>query len=635
MSGGAKGVSFALALSNAITNLVGIQMRYWGECLRDSAAIGLSKMNEYFVERVCDVGVQFLATIRLHNGELGMNVSLQNLSDHLHARDERPQTSLPEILHMLFTMAGLNNCLILLSQSNSARPISLPIMRTQVLDDKAVSNQEEDAKMTRNSFHLGITLTNLLCHIFTLPKFVIGVPVLIAHGWVMGEKKTTWSGDGLQVYPCLLPTDAIPSDYKWSIPYILIIQFIGSLIGTVEPFSGCYSTMNFRLSKNWIRNHIKVFNVKSYWTGKFYDWKESSILFSITSGNAKIVIHYSIIIKVIILIICIGFQMIVMVACKIIALIPIFIVILKAVYRDTSIVLEQNSENNNDHRRYVLQLEENMELYDRTLKSILTYVDCSMQKAKKRQSNNLIKLLEESISFGGVGKYDILQDPTSPEAYLDCWSLALSFLKGVREGLAYVTNVEKSLNATDDYIRIQKAAKKLWEEVDIHHKWLGNDLKKHAPEVNAAAKILQWFNGTAKNKVTEEQSKYIEGPNDTSIYQLICANSMYRIYRNNSFLSHQHLRGYPRRPIQGIIINDLRHTGCLSHQYNLPQVIVTKCHESVIDKRESSVHAAAQLLGRTAQIIIRLHEQELPTLKSDELPFIDKQWRSYYKHPTV
>ncbi|GKC28670.1 hypothetical protein Tco_1035964, partial [Tanacetum coccineum] len=152
-------------------------------------------------------------------------------------------------------------------------------------------------------------------------------------------------------------------------------------------------------------------------------------------------------------------------------------------------------------------------------------------KGKKRQSNNLIKLLEESRSFEGVGKYDILQDPTSSEEYLDCWSLALvtlttiavslpkiqnetfkSFVKSVREGLAYVTDVEENLNATDDYIRTQKAAKKLWEEVDIHHKWLGNNLKKHAAEVNAAAKILRWFNDTAKNKVTEEQSKYIVGP---------------------------------------------------------------------------------------------------------------------------
>nr|GEW12903.1 DDT domain-containing protein [Tanacetum cinerariifolium] len=113
-------------------------------------------------------------------------------------------------------------------------------------------------------------------------------------------------------------------------------------------------------------------------------------------------------------------EIIVVVACKMIALIPIFLVLLKSMYSDKSIVLEQNPENNNDHTLYVLQLQDGMELSERTLKSIFNYVDCPIQKAKKRQSDNLIKLLEESISFAGVGKYDILQDPTSPEAYLDC-----------------------------------------------------------------------------------------------------------------------------------------------------------------------------------------------------------------------
>nr|GEX77856.1 hypothetical protein CTI12_AA467070 [Tanacetum cinerariifolium] len=207
-----------------------------------------------------------------------------------------------------------------------------------------------------------------------------------------------------------------------------------------------------------------------------------------------------------------------------------------------------------------------------------------------------------------------------------------SFVKSVREGLAYVTDVEENLNATDDYIRTQKAAKMLWEEVDIHHKWLGNNLKKHAPEVNAAAKILRWFNDTAKNKVTEEQSKYIVGQNVTSIHQYICANSLYRITK--TILSyHTNIDEVSQEDLYkelSSMISDIL-AACLT---NLPQVIATKCHEDVIDKRASSVHAAAQLLGRTTQIINRLHERELPRLKSDELPFIDK-WRSYYKPPAL
>lgn len=44
---------------------------------------------------------------------------------------------------------------------------------------------------------------------------------------------------------------------------------------------------------------------------------------------------------------------------------------------------------------------------------------------------------------------------------------------------------------------------------------------------------------------------------------------------------------------------------------NLPRVIVMKCHENAIEKREASVEAAAQLLGETTQIINSLQDREL------------------------
>ncbi|GKE19908.1 hypothetical protein Tco_1431420 [Tanacetum coccineum] len=136
----------------------------------------------------------------------------------------------------------------------------------------------------------------------------------------------------------------------------------------------------------------------------------------------------------------------------------------------------------------------------------------------------------------------------SAEEYLDCWSLPLVTLtaiaislpeiengkvdrlqSSVSEGITYVKLVEESLNATDDYVSIQKAAKVLWLEVEVSNKWVGNNLKSHAPEVNTAGLILQWFKNTAENMVTEVQSMDIGSTNDNSIYRSICANSMYRI----------------------------------------------------------------------------------------------------------
>ncbi|GKE60237.1 hypothetical protein Tco_1510604 [Tanacetum coccineum] len=59
--------------------------------------------------------------------------------------------------------------------------------------------------------------------------------------------------------------------------------------------------------------------------------------------------------------------------------------------------------------------------------------------------------------------------------------LADKLLSCMSEGLAYVTLVKESLNATHDYVRIQKVAKRLWLEVEVCHAWSGNKLRTLAP----------------------------------------------------------------------------------------------------------------------------------------------------------
>ncbi|GJU58660.1 hypothetical protein Tco_1236426 [Tanacetum coccineum] len=425
------------------------------------------------------------------------------------------------------------------------------------------------------------------------------------------------------------------SDYDWSVTLILKVQLIGSLVGTIAPLCRCYAAMTFKLSIKWIWNHIKVFKVESYWTHKLYYWKQSSIPFSVNSRKTKIFIHN---IKVTFLIVCIGLQKTVVVACKMIALIPIFFVIcilfcircwkwFKAMFSASSIVMGQYPEqqsNFNDLRRYVLQLQDDMELSERTLKSISQSVNRLIKKAEK-QPCYLVKLLRESKGFEGVGKYDSLHvPPLFAEDYLDCWNLPLvtltaiavslpkiqndivdRLLSSVSEGLKYVTLVEESLNATDEYVSIQKAAKVLWLEVEVSNKWVGNNLKNHAPEVNTAGLILQWFKNTAKSMVTEVQVIDIRSVNDNSIYRSICANSMYRITESILLSYHTNIDELSQEDLfteLSSIIADIL-AACLT---NLPQVIAMRCHESEIEKKESSVHAAAQLLGETTQIIITL-----------------------------
>ncbi|GJS15264.1 hypothetical protein Tco_0409736 [Tanacetum coccineum] len=426
------------------------------------------------------------------------------------------------------------------------------------------------------------------------------------------------------------------SDYDWSVTVILKVQLIGSLVGTIAPLCRCYAAMTFKLSMKWIWNHIKVFKVESYWTQKLYDWKQSSIPFLVNSRKTKIFIHN---IKAIFLIICIGVQMTVVVACKMIALIPIFFVIcvlfcircwkwFKAMFSASSIVMGQYPEqqsNFNDLRRYVLQLQDDMELSERTLKSISKSVNRLMKKAEKQQPCNLVKLLSESKGFEGVGKYDSLHvPPLFEEEYLDCWSLPLVTL----------TSIAITLPKIQNHIvhRIQKAAEILWLKVEVYHEWLGNNLKNHASEVNTAGLILQWFKNTAKNIVTEEQVIDIRNVNDNSFYRSICANSMYRITESILLSYHTNIDELSQEDLfteLSSMISDIL-AACLT---NLPQVIVTKCHESVLERRESSVNATVQLLGETTLIMNTLQDRELPDLDPSELPFIDK-WRDYFNHPS-
>lgn len=450
------------------------------------------------------------------------------------------------------------------------------------------------------------------------------------------------------------------SDYKWSILMIFIVQFIGVILGTIAPLVRCFSALSFKLSTKWIWKHIKVSKVESYWTQMLYDWKQSSIPFSYSSRKCKIVIQN---LKILILSICIGFQKTVVVACKIIAVIPIFLVIcvlycthcwklLRAVFSASSTVFIQSPEQlgkDKDLRRYVLQLQDDIEFAERTLKGISKSVNQLIRKAENQQPKNLIKLLAESRGFEGVENFDSHHvPPLLIEEYLNCWSLPLVTLtsiaislpsiqknkvdclvSGVSEGLVYVTLVEETLNAIDDHVSIQEAAKTLWVEIEIYHKWLGNKLQK--PQVNTARQILQCLRDTAKNIVMEVDGTEIGVQNNNSKRRSISANSMYRITETIMLSYHNNIDELSQEELFvqiSLMIADIL-AACLT---NLPQLIAMKCHTSAIEKREVSVQFAAQLLGETTKIINALQQRELPSFNPNELAFIDK-WRAYLMDP--
>ncbi|KAI3523307.1 hypothetical protein L1887_01368 [Cichorium endivia] len=453
------------------------------------------------------------------------------------------------------------------------------------------------------------------------------------------------------------------SDYKWSMLVIFIVQFIGVIVGTVAPLSRCFAALSFKLSVKWIWNHIKVFKVESYWIQNLSDWEQSSIPFPSSSRKCKIVIQS---LKIVVLSSCIGLQSLVVVGCKMIAMIPSFIVIcvlfcshcwerLKAMFSTTGILFVQKPEvqlgEDRDLSGYVLQLHDDMEFAERTLKGILKSLNNLILKAEKQKPKNLLKLLAGSKGFEGVEKIDRhYVPPLLSDEYLNCWSLPLvtlttiamslpnieknivdSLLSGVSEGLAYVTLVEETLNATDDHASIQKAAQTLWVEVEVYHKWLGYKLPKPVPQVCTTEQILQCLRDTAKSIVTDVESTDIGVPNGNSKCMSISANSMYCITETILLSYHENIDQVSQKELfaqLSSMIADIL-AACLT---NLPKVIAMKCHTSATEKREASVQAAAQLLGEATQIIQNLQARELPNVNPDELAFIDN-WHTYLNDP--
>ncbi|XP_076956984.1 uncharacterized protein LOC143632317 [Bidens hawaiensis] len=425
------------------------------------------------------------------------------------------------------------------------------------------------------------------------------------------------------------------SDYKWSTLVILIVQFLGVILGTIAPFIRCFASLSFKLSSEIISKHIKVFKVEKYWTQKLYDWKYGRIKLPFRSHILKMIIKN---LTNLVLDICIFLQKFVVVLCKIIALILFLLTqFLRCLTWPIQALFCSWGERTEtfEQSKFVLQLENENKLAERILKDFSKPFDQLIKKSENKQPKNLIKLITERSTkdFQGVIKYDSNDKP-------DCWSLAVvtlttiattlphikkveveSLLKSVREGLTYITFVEESLNANEDYESIQKAAKTLWEEVDLHnfhHKWLGFRLKDIASQGNTTPQIVQLFLEKAKSKIKE---------GDERTHISICADSMSRIAQTiiDDKESHDKLFDELSSRIADIM------AACLT---NLPQVIAMKAHTSVIEKREANVKVAARLLGETKEIIKTLQDpsRHVPSMNPDELLFIDN-WRAHLSEP--
>ncbi|KAD3641919.1 hypothetical protein E3N88_31143 [Mikania micrantha] len=354
-----------------------------------------------------------------------------------------------------------------------------------------------------------------------------------------------------------------------------------------------------------------------------------------------------------------GVICVIVVSCKVIWLIaivvPVFVIscincwksIMKARFSTPSISSRTN-DIDDDLGIYVLKIDNDMELAEKTLKGISNSMNSFILKAAMEENHNLLELLDKSTRFKGVEIFDsdhvqsllpvqLVNSWSLPIVSLTCIAIALpnipkdtvgKLFKSVGEGISYTHLVDESLNCASEYVCVRKASMSLWNEVENKWKWLGNPLAKDVFKGKTSIEILKWFSDTAK-EIVMEINQSTNGDLMEPPPKLIAANSMYRITQTMLLRYRSDIEPITKKKLFAHLkdmVGDIL-SACFT---NIPRVITMRCHESMIEKREASVRVAANLLGKTTKIIERLETLEVPSVDDDKMADID-EWRLYMK----
>nr|XP_043633328.1 uncharacterized protein LOC122604506 [Erigeron canadensis] len=355
------------------------------------------------------------------------------------------------------------------------------------------------------------------------------------------------------------------SDYQWSMYFIAITQSIGVVVGSIAPIFRCFTIVNFEMFTKQHKNQFMVFKVEKYWIQKLGQWKEGDAS-SLSSRSRSITLVFNL--KNLFLDICIGTQKINVLLSKTMGLVPIVLLtcvmycscwwksLLSRLFMSPD--APRIHEKNEDLRNYVLKLEDDAELGERTLKRISNSIDHLIKEAEKNQQKNLLMLLEKYNGFRGVENFDndqvlpltsikLVNSWSLPVVTLTCIAIALpdickdkvdSLFKSVGGGLLYTHLVDESLNNTCEYGNIRKATMTLWHEIEHKSMWLENTLETSAYKGKTSIEILQWFADKAEQIVMQIDTTNEEVIENTP-KKLILGNSIHTLC-----LLHQHTTSY-------------------------------------------------------------------------------------------
>ncbi|KAI3454477.1 hypothetical protein Pfo_011140 [Paulownia fortunei] len=450
------------------------------------------------------------------------------------------------------------------------------------------------------------------------------------------------------------------SNYKWSINWILVIQSIGVAVGTIAPLLRWFIAAQFKSSKIGHKSFKDEFKVEAYWTPGLVHWRDSPLPLQIGHHKFRKLLHDA---KRLLLNFCIGVQIVIVLASKLVLLISAtYVKGLLFCFRHIKNLKACDSKESDDTRgfesragmevdfsRYVLLLEGESELPKKTLTNIWNEVDKLIQKGKKKQSKNLIQLLHKSVNFNGVREFDSneIRSLHSQEPP-NCWSLPVvtltsiaislsnitnhksnQLLSAVSEGLYFVKLIEKSLDRNGDLTSIRHAADVVWVGVELYRKWQGKDLQTAGLKGRTHKETLQKLSNIAEKTVTnfttDTKDFIVQDPLNWPV-KVIAASSMYRITQT-ILLAHNddhHQTDEELFERLSIMISDIL-AACLT---NLVHVITLKCHSSAIKEREKNVSQAAVLLGESEGILEILQQRKLPSLDPEKAANIE-EWRVF------
>ncbi|KAL2243717.1 UNVERIFIED_CONTAM: hypothetical protein Sindi_0489700 [Sesamum indicum] len=446
---------------------------------------------------------------------------------------------------------------------------------------------------------------------------------------------------------------------KW----VLILQTIGVVLGTIAPLCRWFTAVRFKCLMTCRKiSLMEELKIEAHWTQTLVHLRDNFSGLQFYNSTCRAYLHDA---KWFVLTFFIGVQIMMVLISKLLVLIPALLVTpilmcfkkLKTQCSSqlTTLNSSMGSKSSGDAElnlsRFVLLLDGEPELPERTLKNILYQADKVIEMGKKQQPKDLIQLLENFNNFSGVREFDCSQVPSlHSQEPPNCWSLPLvtltsiaislpniannhnriQLMSSVIEGLSLVKLIEKTLDENDELMNIRNAADVVWSRVAIYRKWQEIDLRRISIRCKSSKNVLQELSSSAETTMVEFKRKVndflMENPLNWPP-KLIAANSMYRITRTILLLYQEENEQVEVGLFErlSIMIADIM-AACFT---NLAHVMITMCHRKAIEKREKSVHEAFLLFGKTGQIRELLQRQEWPPLDHDKAAYIE-EWRAFF-----